>query len=159
MLEGTDGSVTTDVSRCQQIFGNVVANALKYTPEGGTVRVVGRHEGDQWLVVVADSGSGIPADALTKVFEPFYRLARDEHSGVEGNGLGLAICREMVDQMGGQIAISSAVGRGTAQSPYSSRSRPRRAPPRPPTGRERGTRHAPDHFSPAFDCRHTSNSP
>ncbi len=113
VLEGADGTVTTDASRCQQIFGNLVANALKYTPEGGNVRVVGRNEGNQWLVIVSDSGPGIPPEALTKVFEPFYRLARDEHSGVEGNGLGLAICREMVDQMGGQIAISSAVGQGT----------------------------------------------
>ena len=113
MLEGADGTVTTDASRCQQIFGNLVANALKYTPEGGNVRVAGRNEGDQWLVIVSDSGPGIPPEALTKVFKPFYRLAHDEHSGVEGNGLGLAICREMVDQMGGQIAISSAVGQGT----------------------------------------------
>ncbi len=113
VLEGDDGTVTTDASRCQQIFGNLVANALKYTPAGGQVCVSARHEGDQWLVVVADSGPGIPAEALSKVFEPFYRLARDEHAGVEGNGLGLAICREMVDQMGGRIALSSAVGQGT----------------------------------------------
>lgn len=112
-LEGPDAVVATDASRCQQIFGNLVANALKYTPDGGQVRVLGRHEGDHWLVSVTDSGPGIPADALAKVFEPFYRLSRDEHSGVEGSGLGLAICREMVDQMGGGIAINSGVGQGT----------------------------------------------
>jgi signal transduction histidine kinase len=112
-LEGSDSSVTTDASRCQQIFGNIVANALKYTPDGGDVRVSGRVDGDYWVTTIADSGSGIPSDALTKVFEPFYRLSRDERSGVEGSGLGLAICREMVDQLGGDIAISSAVGQGT----------------------------------------------
>jgi signal transduction histidine kinase len=112
-LEGPDAAVTTDASRCQQIFANVVANALKYTPEGGQVRVVGRHEDDQWLVIVSDSGSGIPSEALAKVFEPFYRLTRDEHAGIEGSGLGLAICREMVRQMGGEIAISSSIGQGT----------------------------------------------
>ncbi len=112
-LEGPDATVETDASRCQQIFGNLVANALKYTPGGGEVRVVARHGEGHWEVAVADSGPGIPSDALAKVFEPFYRLSRDEHSGIEGSGLGLAICREMVDQMGGEIAISSAVGVGT----------------------------------------------
>jgi signal transduction histidine kinase len=112
-LDGSDATVMTDASRCQQILGNLVANALKYTPDGGQVRVVARHEGRHWLLVVSDTGPGIPTEALAKVFEPFYRLSRDEHSGVEGCGLGLAICREMVDQMGGKIAISSAVGQGT----------------------------------------------
>jgi signal transduction histidine kinase len=112
-LDGPDATVTTDASRCQQIFGNLVANALKYTPEGGQVRVSAHHAGEQWLFVVADSGAGIPSEALSKVFEPFYRLARDEQARIEGSGLGLAICREMVDQMGGEIALSSAVGQGT----------------------------------------------
>jgi signal transduction histidine kinase len=112
-LEGADATVTTDATRCQQIFGNLVANALKYTPEGGQVRVIARHEGDRWQVVVSDSGPGIPSDSLSKVFEPFYRLSRDERSGIEGSGLGLAICREMVDQMWGEIALSSVVGQGT----------------------------------------------
>lgn len=113
MLDGPDATVTTDASRCQQILGNLVANSLKYTPEGGQVHVVARHEGDRWLLIVSDSGPGIPSEALAKVFEPFFRLSRDEQSGIEGSGLGLAICREMVDQMGGRIAISSAVGQGT----------------------------------------------
>jgi signal transduction histidine kinase len=105
--------VTTDASRCQQIFGNLAANALKYTPEGGEVRVVGRHGGEHWSVTVTDTGPGIPADSRTKVFEPFYRLPRDERSGSEGHGLGLAICRELVDQMGGTIEVGPAVEPGT----------------------------------------------
>ncbi|WP_422931669.1 sensor histidine kinase [Singulisphaera sp. PoT] len=112
-LHGTDVSVTTDVSRCQQIFGNLVANALKYTPESGQVKVNARQLGDQWHFTVSDNGPGIPSESLAKVFEPFYRLSRDERSGLEGSGLGLAICREMVDQLGGEIAISSTVGQGT----------------------------------------------
>jgi len=112
-LDGPDATVTTDASRCQQVFENLVANALKYTPEGGHVRIQGRRDGDHWYVDVADTGPGIPADALGKVFEPFFRLPRDERSGVEGNGLGLAICREVVSQMGGEIHLASAVGQGT----------------------------------------------
>jgi signal transduction histidine kinase len=112
-LEGADATVTTDASRCQQIFGNLVANALKYTPEGGEVRVIGRLDGTGWVVTVGDDGPGIPADQIDRVFEPFYRLAREEHSRVEGNGLGLAICREMVGQLGGEIQLHSGVGQGT----------------------------------------------
>jgi signal transduction histidine kinase len=112
-LEGPDAAVTTDATRCQQIFGNLVANALKYTPEGGEVRVSGRLDGKRWVVTIADNGPGIPGEHVDRVFEPFYRLARDEHSRVEGNGLGLAICRELVDQLGGDIQLHSELGQGT----------------------------------------------
>jgi len=112
-LAGEDATVATDASRCQQIFGNLVANALKYTPEGGRVRLTAQREGDFWWVSVSDSGPGIPSDSLSRVFEPFFRLEREVRSGVEGSGLGLAICREMVEQMKGQITLSSEMGQGT----------------------------------------------
>jgi signal transduction histidine kinase len=115
-VDSPDTTVVTDASRCQQILGNLVSNALKYTPMGGRVHVVGRVEADTWSVTVADSGPGIPPDAIDMVFEPFFRLARDEHSGVEGNGLGLAICRELVAQLQGEIALSSVVGQGTSMT-------------------------------------------
>jgi signal transduction histidine kinase len=110
-VDSPETSVVTDASRCQQIVGNLVSNALKYTPMGGKVRVAGKAEADSWSIVVSDSGPGIPADAVDMVFEPFFRLARDEHSGIEGNGLGLAICRELVTQLGGETTLSSVVGR------------------------------------------------
>jgi signal transduction histidine kinase len=106
--------VVTDASRCQQIFGNLVSNAIKYTPVGGQVRVAGKVDTDSWTVVVADSGPGIPAEALDRVFEPFFRLDRDEHSIIEGSGLGLAICRELVAQMQGDISVDSVAGKGTS---------------------------------------------
>lgn len=112
-LEGPDFTVVTDASRCQQVFGNLVANALKYTPDGGEVRVAARREGSDWVVSVEDDGPGIPCDQIDRVFEPFYRLVRDEQPRVEGNGLGLAICRELVDQLGGSIQMLSTVGEGT----------------------------------------------
>jgi signal transduction histidine kinase len=112
-LLGPDSTVVTDATRWQQILANLVANALKYTPEGGWVRVTGELEGQRWRVIVTDTGPGIPPEALKKVFEPFFRLPRDERSKIEGNGLGLAICREMVKQLAGEIAISSALGQGT----------------------------------------------
>ncbi|MBX6314201.1 MAG: HAMP domain-containing histidine kinase [Isosphaeraceae bacterium] len=111
-LDGSDATVTTDAERCQQVFGNLVSNALKYTPEGGRVRLVARREGPHWVVVISDTGPGIPPEARALVFEPFYRLPREERSGIEGNGLGLTICRELVQQMGGEIAISPKAGPG-----------------------------------------------
>jgi signal transduction histidine kinase len=113
-VDSSDFLVVTDASRCQQIFGNLSSNALKYTPVGGQVRVAAKAEADSWSVVVADSGPGIPPEALDRVFEPFFRLARDEHSGIEGSGLGLAICRELVAQLRGDITLKSALGVGTA---------------------------------------------
>jgi signal transduction histidine kinase len=108
-----ESSVVTDASRCQQVFGNLVWNALKYTPVGGDVRIVGQADADSWQVRVSDSGPGIPAESHERVFEPFLRLARDEHSAIEGSGLGLAICRELVTQLEGAICLESPPGQGT----------------------------------------------
>ena len=133
-VDSPETSVVTDASRCQQIVGNLVSNALKYTPMGGTgARRLARSEADSWSVTVADSGPGIPADAVDMVFEPFFRLARDEHSGIEGNGLGLAICRELVTQLHGEIALTSVVGQGTSVTIRVPAADPvrRQAPPRP----------------------------
>jgi signal transduction histidine kinase len=106
-------AVITDATLCQQIFGNLVSNAIKYTPAGGWIHVTGQSDDDSWSVSVSDSGPGIPAEALDRVFEPFFRLSRDEHSAIEGSGLGLAICRELVTQLNGKITLSSVPGSGT----------------------------------------------
>ncbi len=102
-----ESSVVTDACRCQQIFGNLVSNALKYTPLGGQVRITGRAVADSWYMTFADSGPGIPAESRECVFEPYVRLARDERAGIEGSGLGLAICRELVKQLDGAITVES----------------------------------------------------
>ena len=112
-LEGPDGPVRTDASRCQQLFGNLAANALKYTPEGGKVEIVARRGEESWTVAILDDGPGIPPEALEHVFEPFFRLTRDERSGAEGNGLGLAICRELVEQLGGTVQLGPGADGGT----------------------------------------------
>jgi signal transduction histidine kinase len=113
-VSNPDRVVKTDASRCQQIVGNIVSNALKYTAPGGRVSVAVVVEGDFWRLSVSDSGLGIPASWHERVFEPFVRLARDERSGIEGNGLGLAICRELVAQLHGTITLLSSEGFGTS---------------------------------------------
>jgi len=128
LAEPAESLVVTDASRCQKIFGNLVSNALKYTPMGGEVRVAGKVETDFWSLIVSDSGPGIPTEALGKVFEPFFRLTRDEYSGIEGSGLGLAICRELVIQLQGEIILDSVVGKGTSISVRFPRATPGAAP-------------------------------
>jgi signal transduction histidine kinase len=109
-----ESPVVTDASRCQQVFGNLASNALKYTPIGGRVRISGRAVADSWHVTIADSGPGIPEESHESVFEPFVRLPRDERAGIEGSGLGLAICRELVMQLHGKISLESVASGGTS---------------------------------------------
>ena len=105
--------VITDASLCQQIFGNLISNAIKYTPRGGHVRVEGYAGPKDWGIAVIDDGTGIPSESHDRVFEPFFRLSRDEHSRIEGNGLGLSICRELTEQLRGTIVLDSSPGMGT----------------------------------------------
>jgi signal transduction histidine kinase len=112
-LDGPDTTVSVDAVGVLRVVGHLIDNALKNSPEGGRVAVTVRVEGPRWFVTVADNGLGIPAEAQPRVFEPFFRLPRDERAGIEGHGLGLAICRELVDQMSGEISLTSDLGLGT----------------------------------------------
>lgn len=108
--------VSADPDRFRQALMNVLGNAVKYTPAGGTVRVeIGeaQFDGGRWGAVrVADTGPGIPSDNLQSIFRPYFRVHDSDGSGPEGTGLGLAIARELVRQMGGEIDAESEVGRG-----------------------------------------------
>ena len=108
--------VLGDPDRLAQIFTNLADNALAYTPPGGNVRLSTRAE-DGWVEgIVTDTGPGIPAEELSRVFERFYRLekSRARGEGGRGSGLGLAIVNELVAAHKGRISVSSEVGRGTA---------------------------------------------
>ena len=104
--------VDGDADRLRQVVGNLVSNALRYTPVGGTVTLGARSSGSRVRVTVADTGPGIPAKDLPHVFDRFYRgdSARDRASG--GSGLGLAIARALVEAHGGTISVESAAGQG-----------------------------------------------
>lgn len=95
------------------IFTNLVDNAVKYTPEGGTVTVAASRAGDQAQVIVADTGIGIPPEALPHLFEEFYRAPNARAMKAVGTGLGLAIVKGLVERYRGQIAVESTVGQGT----------------------------------------------
>lgn len=104
--------VIGDAHRLEQVVVNLIANAVKYSPEGGVVRVTGRQEGDVVRVYVEDQGLGIPTEHQSRVFSKFFR-GEARASGIPGVGLGLAVSREIVEAHGGRIGFSSVEGQGS----------------------------------------------
>jgi len=96
-----------------RILVNLVGNAVKYTPPGGRTSVGLCQTGDEVFVTVADTGIGIPAEALPHLFEEFYRAPNARSANITGTGLGLAIVKELVERYGGTISVESTVGQGT----------------------------------------------
>jgi signal transduction histidine kinase len=101
----------------REVIHNLIDNALKFTPAGGRVRLEVRPQPqrEQVQLVVRDTGIGIASEDLPKVFERFYRAdkSRQREHPTGGNGLGLAICRAIVQSYGGQITLASTLGKGT----------------------------------------------
>ncbi len=98
--------------RIRQMMDNLVSNAIKYTPEGGEVRVIISMQDDQIIIKVHDTGPGIPPEEHAQVFEKFYR-ATTAPKEVEGSGLGLAIVKSIVNSHQGRVWVESAVGEGS----------------------------------------------
>jgi signal transduction histidine kinase len=121
----------TDPAHVLTILSNLVENALRYTPAGGTVRIAVQRQGPEAVLSVADTGRGIAAEHLPYLFDRLYRVdaARDRAAG--GSGLGLAIVRRLATLLGGRVAVTSAVGTG---STFTVRLPARVAAPRPPGG-------------------------
>jgi signal transduction histidine kinase/ActR/RegA family two-component response regulator len=101
------GMLRGDAPRIQQIVWNLLSNALKFTPEGGTVRLHARRVGTRVEIEVADSGRGIPAEGLERIFQHFTQLDPMHGRSQRGLGLGLAICQHLVDLHGGTIEAHS----------------------------------------------------
>ena len=93
-----------------QVLGNLLQNALRYTPSGGLVMVRAMQRGDVAVVTVANTGDGIPAADLPRVFERFYRVEKSRDREQGGAGIGLAIVRQLVEGAGGQVGVESAEG-------------------------------------------------
>lgn len=116
LLCSTDGAqeVLADRQRLAQVLMNLVRNAITHTPEGGLVAIeVKTTESGPVEVIVSDTGPGIPAEELDKIFERFYRSDASRTRATGGFGLGLAIAREMVDAMGGRISVESTPDQGS----------------------------------------------
>ncbi|GAB4127124.1 MAG: hypothetical protein OHK0050_40300 [Roseiflexaceae bacterium] len=105
--------VLGDELRLGQVFHNLIANAIKYSPDGGVVRVELTTSATSAIVQVSDSGIGIPIEAQQHLFERFYRAPNAEALRVEGMGIGLFVVREIVQRHGGSITVVSAEGQGS----------------------------------------------
>jgi signal transduction histidine kinase len=104
--------IPADADRLRdQVLGNLLGNALKFTPEGGTIRVRGWGEGRRLCIEVADSGQGMPADQLPHVFDKYFQIGEQARS--KGAGLGLTIAHDIVEEHGGTITVTSEEGVGT----------------------------------------------
>jgi len=113
LVEGDDARCVGDRARLVQVLQNLIRNAVRFTPEGGIILVGARAEDNAVTVTVQDTGSGIPPDDLPHVFERFYRGERSRNRAAGGAGLGLAIARQLVEAMGGEIGVESVVGEGS----------------------------------------------
>ena len=110
--ERTHGSTADDV-RLRQVFYNLLDNAIKYTPEGGTVEISSEARDKHAVVTVRDTGIGIAPEHLPRVFDRFYRVDKARSRDQGGTGLGLSIARTIVAAHGGQIDVASVAEKGT----------------------------------------------
>jgi signal transduction histidine kinase len=128
--------IWADPNRLHQVLNNLVSNATKYSPGGGAVTVRCRQRGPDHVVIeVIDQGLGIPQEQVGRLFQKFARVRSDEHMKISGTGLGLYICRLIVEGHGGQIWTESEVGKGSTFGivlPLDARTAPGATPEAPP---------------------------
>jgi two-component system phosphate regulon sensor histidine kinase PhoR len=106
-------TVTTDGDRLRRILENLVENAVKYTPSGGSVRIDTARRDGAAQVSVSDDGPGIPPEHLPRIFERFYRVDKARSRDLGGTGLGLSIVKHLAESIGATVGVTSGVGRGT----------------------------------------------
>ena len=112
-LQDKDLFVTADIGMIERVLVNLIDNALRYTPEGGQVYLRLWSHGDRACIQVADTGCGIPAQDLTRVFDRFYRAEQARRSETDGTGLGLAIAKRILELHGSAITVESTPNAGT----------------------------------------------
>ncbi|CAL9354484.1 Sensor histidine kinase RcsC [Streptomyces sp. enrichment culture] len=126
-VESRGMSLDADPVRMRQALGNIVSNALRHTPPGGTVTLMARPDGNTAVFEVVDTGSGIPPQDLPHVFQRFWRAEKSRSRRTGGSGLGLPIVRHLLTAHGGTVDVASKLGVGTV---FTLRL-PSSAPPRP----------------------------
>ncbi len=109
-------TVCGEETQLTSMFSNLVENAVKYTPPGGRVEVSASSDESEIVVVVSDSGIGIPEEGLSRIFERFYRVDKARSKETGGTGLGLSIVRHVAENHGGRVGVESALGEGTTFS-------------------------------------------
>lgn len=104
--------VAANPGRIERVIVNLLTNALKFTPEDGTITVVGRRTGGEAIVSITDTGVGITPEDQERIFERFYRAANQQDNAPAGTGLGLAIAQTITTQYGGKLTVDSEPGNG-----------------------------------------------
>ncbi|HYG24847.1 MAG TPA: ATP-binding protein [Verrucomicrobiae bacterium] len=107
------GSVLADRDKLEKIVLNLVFNALKFTPSGGSVSIHAKRQDDQWLLVVADTGMGISAKNLPFIFDRFWQVDGSSKRKYQGVGIGLSLVKELAEVQGGSVSVESVEGEGT----------------------------------------------
>ncbi|MGA2210752.1 MAG: ATP-binding protein, partial [Acidimicrobiales bacterium] len=110
---GEGALITGDAQRIAQLLDVLLSNAVKFTPEGGTVTVTATPSEDHWFISVADTGIGVPPAERDSLFERFYRASNARAARIPGSGLGLAVARAIARLHGGEISVSSGDPTGT----------------------------------------------
>jgi len=105
--------VLADPQLMEEVLTNLVDNAIKYSPNGGKITVTGESSGEEVRVTIADEGEGIPREDMERIFERFQRTNRSEVKNVKGVGLGLYICKSIIEAHGGRIEVASKLGKGS----------------------------------------------
>jgi len=105
--------VLADPALIEEVLTNLIENAIKYSPNGGNITVTGRSSSEKIRVTVADEGIGIPKEDMERIFERFQRTNRSVVKKVKGIGLGLYICKSIIEAHGGRIEVASEVGKGS----------------------------------------------
>ncbi len=97
----------------EEVLDNLVDNAVKYSPGGGKISISADHDNQMVRVTVGDEGMGIPEKGMQRLFERFYRVERGKGQIIKGLGLGLFICKTIIEAHGGKIEVSSQEGHGS----------------------------------------------
>jgi len=105
--------IRCDEGKVEQVLNNLLGNALKYSPNGGTVTIRGREQEGGVLLSITDQGMGIPKEQLPKMFGQFFRVEGNHMAGIKGTGLGLWLTKHLVDGHGGKIWVESDFGKGS----------------------------------------------
>ena len=106
--------IVSDRELLEQVWQNLLRNAIKFTPEGGSIHVGLTAQEDAFRVQIADTGIGIDKSAQKHIFEKFFQADTSHHT--EGSGLGLSLVKRIVDACGGEIAVESQLGKGSTFS-------------------------------------------
>ncbi len=115
-LDSDETPLTADRDKLNQLWMNLLGNAVKFTEAGGRVSIEMKDSGEFVTMTISDSGQGIPEDELGHIFKPFYKVDKARERSVQGNGIGLSIVKRIVDLHGGDIQVSSRLGVGTTIS-------------------------------------------